>query len=212
MRLRSSASVTALSVAAILVAPARARAAENDASARKVASNEDGEFPQTPRAVDRKYPRPTLVWGLTQLLPSPTWFVGDGRNGETQAQFALGFQVTPVLFSFATHKSISPWRFFVADPWARHGGSVELFAAPYILLRDAHFASKFGARFYVPIEGHGERLSFATGASCFVASEGSSVAFDAGLYTAQGMRGIEASWIPNLDPYAFAISLRVRSL
>ncbi len=169
--------------------------------------SDEAGVPREPRPVERKYPRPTLLWTATQLVPSPTWFIGGG-----QVEFALAWQVTPVLYSFGVHKSISPWRFFAADPWARHGGSVELFAAPYLLLNDPRLASKFGSRFYVPMQGHGEALSFATGVSYFVAREGSHVAFDAAFYTASGVLGIEATWVPHLDPYTFALSLRLRSM
>ena len=163
--------------------------------------------PPDVRPVERTYPRPTLLWAVTQLVPSPTWFVGGGN-----VQFALGWQVTPVLFSFATHRDISPWRFLVADPWARHGGSIELFAAPYLFLSDPRIAAKLGARAYMPLEGRGEQLSFAAGLSAFAAPEGTHVAIDAGFYTAMGMVGIEGTWVPGLDPYAFALSIRLRSM
>lgn len=159
------------------------------------------------RPVERTYPHPTFLWAVTQLVPSPTWFAGGGS-----VHFALGWQVTPVLFSFATHKDISPWRFLVADPWARHGGSVELFAAPYLFLADPHGAAKLGARAYVPLEGRGEQLSFAAGVSAFVAPEGTRPAFDVGFYTAMGIIGIEGTWVPSFAPYSFALSLRLRSM
>ncbi|MFO0664021.1 MAG: hypothetical protein U0174_08720 [Polyangiaceae bacterium] len=165
------------------------------------------EVGKEPRPVERKLPRPSLVWGLTQLIPSPTWFVST-----RDVHFALGFQVTPVLYSFGTHEDISPWRFFVADPWARHGGSIELFAAPYVFFADPKVASKFGARVYLPIEGRGEQLSFAYGMSAFTSPDGTRLAFDAAFYTASGMVGLEATYLPTLDPYAFAISLRLRAM
>lgn len=169
------------------------------------AESEHGET-EAPRPVARTYPRPTLLWSLTQLIPSPTWFVGE------TVQFALSWQVTPVLFSFATHKEISPWRFLAADPWARHGGSIELFAAPYVFFVDPRVSAKFGARAYMPIEGHGEQLSFATGASAFVTKDGTFLAFDAGFYTAGGMLGLEGTWILGNAPHAFALGIRLRSM
>lgn len=183
------------------------RAHPASAGERRAAEGEESEVPREARPVERKYPRPTLLWAATQLVPSPTWFIGGGR-----VEFAFSWQVTPVLYSFGVHRSISPWRFFVADPWARHGGSVELYVAPQVLLRDPRLAGKFGTRFYVPVVGHGENLSFATGTSYFVAEEGSHIAFDAGFYTASGMLGIEGTWVPRLEPYTFSISLRLRSM
>lgn len=159
-----------------------------------------------PRPVERTYPHPTLLWGVTQLIPSPTWFIGPN------VQFALGWQVTPVLLSFATHRDISPWRFLAADPWARHGGSVELFAAPYVFFVDPRVSAKFGARAYMPIEGRGEQLSFATGAAAFVTRDGTFLAIDAGFYTAGGFVGLEGTWILGNAPQVFALSIRLRSM
>ena len=76
---------------------------------------------------------PTLLWCAIQLVPSPQWslLAHDGLR------FGLRWQVTPVLYSFGINRKLSPWRWFVVEPFVRQVGSAEIFCSPeYVNLKE----------------------------------------------------------------------------
>jgi hypothetical protein len=160
----------------------------------------------------RHYPRPTLLWAGLQLLPSPQ--VSFAKDAS--AIGALKWQLTPISYSFGVHRRISPWRSFVVDPFARYGGSMELYGSPILFLSDARAADRFGLqagmKAYVPILEHGETLSAGFGASYLHALGKNGVSYDAGLYFLYGIVGIEASYSPSIAPMTLSTTLRIRYL
>jgi hypothetical protein len=137
-------------------------------------------------------PRPTRVWLLTQLLPSPG--VAAGAGG---ASLDLRWQVTPVLYSFAVNHRVSPWRFGVVDPFARFGGSVELYVDPDLLFaRDTEAVLRPGVRVYVPVRERGESLSASLGIADQRFGSRNAVAIEAGAYIAFGVVGVQLSYAP----------------
>ncbi len=134
-------------------------------------------------------PHPTLPWLATQLVPSPSVAVGKGR-----VSFAMRWQVTPVLYSWGVNRRLTPWRFLVAEPNVRYGGSLEIFLAPEIVFaRDAAFLLRPGVRAYVPLLEHGEMLSASIGASYQDVGGVQSPAGEIGVYMLFGFLGLQLS-------------------
>lgn len=148
--------------------------------------------------------RPTLTWMATQLIPSPglLW-------GERGTRVSLGWQVTPLLWSWGTHRSLSPWRAFVVDPLARQSGSLELHASPEGLFGD-RILVRSGVRAYLPIAHRGEYLSASVGSHVFVYDGAVRAGFDAGAYVLFGTVGALVTWAPGTGPVALGASLRLR--
>ncbi len=153
----------------------------------------------------------TAPWLATQLVPSPelAW-------GQSQARFGFRWQVTPVLFSWGIHRGLSPWRFFVVEPFVRQSGSVELFVTPEYLWYGSSFSDgvvlRGGVRSYFPLVEHGEYLSVSVGASEFAFAGQSGAALEAGAYVLFGVVGaqVTVSPTPAAAPIATIATLRLR--
>jgi hypothetical protein len=143
-------------------------------------------------AAEPPRPRPTVVWLLTQLLPSPG--IATGAGG---ASLDLRWQVTPVLYSFAVNHRVSPWRFGVVDPFARFGGSIELYVDPDLLFaHDTDATLRPGMRVYVPVHERGESLSASLGLADQRFGGRNALAIEAGAYIAFGVVGVQLSYAP----------------
>jgi hypothetical protein len=153
----------------------------------------------------------TWPWVAAQLVPSPELAVGDGR-----ARFGVRWQVTPVLWSWGIHRGLSPWRFFIAEPFVRQAGSVELFLSPEYFVYGPRFvngmAGRAGVRAYFPLIERGEYLSVSAGGSYLYFDGDSSAAVEAGAYTLFGIVGAQLTWSPNpsASPIAWIATLRLR--
>lgn len=149
---------------------------------------------------------PTLPWVGAQLLPSPELTLGD------ETGFGMRWQVTPLSYSFALHRSLSPWRSFVVEPLARQGGSIELHVSPeYLSVLDEEFGMRFGIRSYFPLVERGEYLSFSIGSSYLRFGSEGVQAWEAGFYVLSGFVGLEVAYAPALDPARFILALKVRA-
>ncbi len=108
---------------------------------------------------------PTLLWFVTQIVPSPQWTLVE-HDG---LRFGLRWQATPVLYSFGINRKLSPWRWFIVEPYVRQSGSVELFVSPEYVNLDyigyAPWLLRTGVRGYLPLWQHGEYLSASGGAA-----------------------------------------------
>jgi hypothetical protein len=158
-------------------------------------------------AADR-FPLPTPLWAIVQLVPSPEWLVSS--SGLT---FGLRWQVTPVLYSFGIHRRLSPWRLFIAEPNVRHGGSVELFGSPeYLALAGARdpWGVRAGVRAYFPLYQAGEYLAASIGSSYFYFDGSGSMAVEAGAYILFGIVGVVVSVSPTFAGGSTIATLRFR--
>ena len=151
----------------------------------------------------------TIPWLATQLVPSP-----ELAYGRDVARFGMRWQVTPLLFSWGIHRGLSPWRFFVAEPYVRQSGSVELYVTPEYLLYGSTFADgwllRTGVRSYFPLVEHGEYLSVSVGASSFVFAGQWGAAYEAGVYALFGTVGLQLTVTPSVAPIATIATLRLR--
>lgn len=213
MRLASAASILALA----LLVSASARASD--------------EFTPHPPPSPRKVPAPdasyvhedpgihlTIPWFLTQLVPSPELVFGRTKHvdptgaGEEEIRTAFGmrWQVTPVLWSFGVHRSVSRWRTFVVDPIARHSGSLELSATfEYVGGHVDRLLARPGLRVYLPVAHRGEYLSVSLGTNAY-AYDGLRVAYEVGAYILSGVLGLQLTAAPAHDPMAGIATLRFR--
>jgi hypothetical protein len=153
----------------------------------------------------------TIPWVATQLIPSP-----EVAYGHDVARFGMRWQVTPVLFSWGIHRGLSPWRFFVAEPYVRQSGSVELFVTPEYLAYGSAFADgwllRTGVRSYFPLVEHGEYLSVSMGASSFLFDGHWGAAYEVGAYALFGVVGVQLTVAPTASaaPIATIATLRFR--
>jgi hypothetical protein len=153
----------------------------------------------------------TIPWVATQLIPSP-----EVAYGHDVARFGMRWQVTPVLFSWGIHRGLSPWRFFVAEPYVRQSGSVELFVTPEYLAYGSAFADgwllRTGVRSYFPLVEHGEYLSVSVGASSFLFDGQWGAAYEVGAYALFGVVGVQLTVAPTASaaPIATIATLRFR--
>jgi hypothetical protein len=153
----------------------------------------------------------TLPWLATQLLPSP-----EVAYGQDVAHFGLRWQATPLLFSWGIHRGLSPWRFFVAEPYVRQSGSVELFVTPeYVALGPTPLEGwilRTGVRSYFPLVEHGEYLSVSVGVSSFDLGGHWGAAYEAGVYALFGIVGVQVTVAPtpSAAPIATIATLRIR--
>lgn len=194
---------SALAAVAILVAasPARAEAPTPPAEHRALPAPDDQRYEAASPT-----PRPTWVWLGTQLLPSPEMAL-TGRAISPGARW----QVTPLLYSFGLHRSVSRWRVLVVDPLARVSGSVELHATPeYVGGNVDRLLMRWGVRAYFPVLHRGEYLAVSLGTSTFFMGNRRHVSYDAGVYVLNGILGLEVSASPAYGPLAGVALLKVR--
>ncbi|MBL8613907.1 MAG: hypothetical protein JNL38_41590 [Myxococcales bacterium] len=150
--------------------------------------------------------RPTLLWMAAQLVPS-----GELAVGTHGALVGLGWQVTPLLYSFGLHRRASPWRFLVVDPMARQSGSIEVYAAPELFAQpDWSLTLRPGLRAYYGLVARGEYLSASLGTSLQPGPGRASGALDVGLHGFAGAVGLVATVAPFSDLAPFMLTFRFR--
>lgn len=185
----------ALAAAALAVATLAPRAARAEAPAEETAG-------ATPTSRER----PTLLWMATQLVPS-----GELAVGTHGALAGLGWQVTPLVWSFGLHRRAPRWRMFVVDPMARQSGSIELYGAPELFAQpDWSITLRPGIRAYHGLVARGEWLSASLGVSYQPGPGKESAAFDLGLHTYAGVIGLVATIAPMSDLAPFMLTFRFR--
>jgi hypothetical protein len=113
----------------------------------------------------------------------------------------MRWQVTPLLYSFGIAEG--PVRSFLVAPIARHSGSVELHISPEWACcapGDANgWLVRAGLRLYLPLLERGERLSWSVGGSYYRAADGGGAAADFGIYTFNGIIGLNVTVSPWLS-------------
>jgi hypothetical protein len=157
-------------------------------------------------SVDRAYDPEielSLDWALFQLVPSPK--LGLGADG---ASFGLGWQLTPLLYSFATDPRLDRWRWFLAEPIVRQSGSIELFVSPEYLA--SRWGGRVGLRSYFGLIGRGDYLSVSIGSSYFRFGAADGVAYEAGAYILFGALGLQLSYSPGFEAASWVTTLRLR--
>lgn len=128
----------------------------------------------------------------------------------------LGWQVTPVLYSFAVRDEVPPFRFFAVDPLARQGGAIEValsaenvFAPPR---PGQDWVLRAGARVYAPLAARGESLSVSAGASIYTYGDRLEAAYELGVYTLFGVVGLVLRVAPADERLPASAMLRIRYL
>jgi hypothetical protein len=149
-------------------------------------------------------PRLSLEWALFQLIPSPEF--GFDETGETS--FGLRWQITPLLYSFATDARLDRWRWLLAEPIVRQSGSTELFISPEYLA--SRWGGRLGVRSYFGLIGRGDYLSVSIGSSYFRFCGYDGVAYEAGAYGLFGTLGVQVSYAPGGGPASWVSTLRLR--
>jgi hypothetical protein len=189
----------------------------NDARTEKPAGDSEGSGTPGARTfewatadrVREPSPRASLEWALWQLVPSPALGVGDSG-----AVFGLRWQVTPVLYSFATDPRLSRWRWFVAEPIVRQSGSVELYFSPEYLTIGNTFGDRLGARMgirsYFGLIQRGDYLSVSVGTSYYRFGESDGVSYEGGVYALFGILGLQLTHSPGLAEARWLGTLRLR--
>lgn len=152
----------------------------------------------------------TFLWLATQLVPSPQWFLLD-HDG---LRFGMRWQATPVLYSFGINRKLSPWRWFIVEPYVRQSGSIELFCSPeYVNLGSIGYPSwlfRTGVRGYFPLWQHGEYLSASGAASYTTMGAARGVGYEAGIYAFAGIIGLQTTFTPVFTDARWSFSIRVR--
>jgi hypothetical protein len=164
-------------------------------------------------------PRPTLIWLLTQVIPSPEVAVGEGPAPSGgipptwTARFGLRWQITPVLYSFGLNPRVSPWRSLVVEPLVRQSGSIEAFVSPE-LFTGSLFATpmvRAGVRSYFPLVAKGEELSISLGSSVTYMNGVTGIGYELGAYVLYGVVGVQVTYAPEpSSPVAWITTLRIR--
>jgi hypothetical protein len=153
--------------------------------------------------------RPTWIWALVQLVPSPELAIFRGS-----AHFGVRWQVTPLLYSTGIHEGLSPWRSLVAEPSVRHGGSLELYLAPEFVAAGLGFSRDWffrpGVRSYFPLLHKGERLSCSIGAAAVIHGGDLGAAMEGGFYTFAGAIGVQAAYVPAPAFRMTTVTLNIR--
>jgi len=151
---------------------------------------------------------PSLEWALWQLIPSPQLAAGGG------ARFGLRWQLTPLLYSFATDARLDRWRWLVAEPIVRHSGSIELFVSPEYLALEGGAAARFGGRAglraYVGLIGRGDNLAVSLGASYHHFRDHRGLSAEAGAYVLFGALGLVLTHSPGFEAAPWLATLRLR--
>lgn len=165
--------------------------------------------PSDVRRVREPRIRLTLEWAALQLVPSPA--LGWGDDG---AIFGASWQVTPLLYSFATDARLNRFRSLMVEPIVRHSGSVEAFVSPEYLALPGAFSDRFGVRvglrgYYGVIE-RGDYLSLSLASSYFRFPDHEGVTFEAGAYVLFGNLGFTLAFSPGFDAAPVLFSTRLR--
>lgn len=151
----------------------------------------------------------SLLWAALQLVPSPELAVGDDG-----ARFGLSWQLTPLLYSFASDPRIDRFRWFIAEPVVRQSGSIELFVSPEYLALDggigARFGVRAGVRSYFGLIARGEYLSMSIGSSYVRFRDHEGVAYEAGAYILFGSLGLQVAYAPGFEAASWLTTLRLR--
>ena len=151
----------------------------------------------------------SLEWAVLQLLPSPELGLGEGG-----ATFGLRWQVTPLLYSFATDARLDRFRWFISEPVVRQSGSIELFASPEYLALDGGVGARFGARgglrAYFALHGRGDNLSLSLGSNYYYFRDEQGVSFEAGGYVLFGALGLLLTYSPSFEAARWITTLRLR--
>jgi len=145
----------------------------------------------------------SLEWALPQLLPSPE--LGIGQDG---ASFGLRWQLTPVLYSFATDARLDRWRWLMVEPIVRQSGSIELYVSPEYLA--SRFGGRVGLRSYFGLIGRGDYLSVSIGSSYFRLGSEDGVSYEGGAYILFGALGLQLTYSPGFDAASWVTTLRLR--
>ncbi|MDB4941401.1 MAG: hypothetical protein JWP97_935 [Labilithrix sp.] len=164
-------------------------------------------------------PAPSLLWLLTQTIPSPE--VGGGRvqrtgsdglqHDSTELAFGMRWQLTPLLWSWGVNRRTPRWRSFVVDPLARNSGSIELNVnGEYFFGHIDRFLVRPGVRGTFPILQRGEYLSASFGTSAYMFDGVPHVAYDFGASVLFGVLGVQLTWAPAHAPLEYIATLRVR--
>ena len=151
---------------------------------------------------------PSIVWLLTQAIPSPELVVGDEG-----ARFGMRWQVTPLLYSFGIHRKLSPIRTLVVEPIVRHSGSVELFVSPeWVGYKGGTTLVDLGIRATIPLLHRGEYLSASFGVARTSFDGHIGARYEGGVYALFGLFGavVSVSPTPALSPVATTFTFRVR--
>ncbi len=151
----------------------------------------------------------SLAWVLFQLVPSAQ--LGAGEDG---ALFGLRWQLTPLLYSFASDARLDRFRWFIAEPVVRQSGSIELFVSPEYLSLDGGIGARFGVRAglrsYFGLIARGEYLSMSLGSSYFRFGDQEGVAYEAGAYILFGSLGLQLTYAPGFDAASWLATLQLR--
>jgi hypothetical protein len=153
-------------------------------------------------------PAPTPLWLATQLVPSSTVRFASLRH----ASHGLEWQLTPLLWSFGLDRRVSPWRVFIVDPLARHGGSLELHVDPGVEFGGSAEATiATGLRLHIPLLAHGEYAALHLGVAHRRVGTTDLAAFELGTTVLFGMLGLRATWLaPSTPSGAFMLSVTFR--
>ncbi|MCL2723800.1 MAG: hypothetical protein FWD69_05125 [Polyangiaceae bacterium] len=217
----------ALSIALLLFA--RAACADDAKADKSSASADPAAKPlRSPRFVsppDTSYgyagslEYPSYAWIAAQLVPSPELAFGrirridvDGHaKNDLEVTFGLRWQVTPVLYSWGTYRTISPWRFVVVDPIARHSGSIEADLALEYLGGDvSRMLVRPGVHATFPLLQRGEYWSASLGTSVYTYDAIPRVAYTVGTYFLFGLFGVELTLAPAHEPLKTMATFRIR--
>jgi hypothetical protein len=153
--------------------------------------------------------RPTALWLVAQLAPSPEVAYGDAT-----ARFGVRWQFTPLLYSFGINRRLSHWRAVVVEPLVRQSGSIELFISPEYLVRGPSLWDgwlwRAGMRTYLPMIERGDYLSVSFGASCYGFAGRAGASYEIGAYALFGIVGAQITLSPRSGPAQTIATLRLR--
>ncbi|HKO49858.1 MAG TPA: hypothetical protein VJV79_19140 [Polyangiaceae bacterium] len=147
------------------------------------------------------------VWAIAQLVPSPLLVIGKEHVGG-----GARWQVTPFLYSFGIAER--PARTFLVSPIARHSGSVELHVSPEWACcapdEQSSWLVRAGLRLYLPLLEHGEKLSWSIGGSYYRAARGGGGSADLGIFTFNGVFGLNVTVSPALTRRELTAAFTIR--
>jgi len=104
----------------------------------------------------------TPGWIWYQTIPGMSWTAHDAGTN-----YALEWEVMPLLYSFGLTKRATPWKMLFTEPPARFTGSVEVLIGAQLYtseFRGSHWGFSGGALGHVPLIERGEYLALNVGA------------------------------------------------